>query len=129
MKRIDAKIVDIAESTLDHYLDSVTRKRYVEDVQKIREICGESEPTDTDFVLIQRLAAVYKPQQRGIVTGLEIQQIKGCLQIERRTVISLRNLRNAVVAMRDLFKEDISDKVSAITHVIDGELLNRGVEI
>lgn len=129
MKFLQEKINQIAENTLDHYLNSITRKRYVEDVEKIIQVCKDAEPSAPDFVLINRLAAVYQPSHRGIISALEIEQVKGCLEIERRTVLSLRNLRNAVVMMMNSFGDEAMDKISGITCVIDSELLDRGEEI
>ena len=87
------------------------------------------EPTDTDFVLIKRLISVFKPATWGIITLAEAEQVKECLQLDCRTVLQLRNLRNTVVMMCDERSDVDCDWISAVTHVVDMELINRGAEV
>lgn len=129
MRKIEETIDKIENETLDYYRNSITRNRYVEDIAKIRKALEESGPSDTDFVLLKRLSEVYRPAQRGIISGPEVELIRNYLEIDCRTVIQLRNLRNTVVMMLGPIFNDDWDRMSAITHVIDMELLNRGEEI
>ena len=128
MKSIREKIEKIMEDTLDNYRNSITRKRYVEDMEKIKSMCVKTEPADTDFTLIKHLTEIYHPEQSGILSALEEDQIRTCLQIEGRSVLQLRNLRDMVVMVGDLINIDI-DRISAITHVIDSEILRQGAEV
>ena len=129
MRKIEEILDEIENNTLEHYRNSITRNRYVEDIAKIRKALEESGPSDTDFVLLKRLAEVYRPATRGFVSGPEAELIRNYLEIDCRTVLQLRNLRNIVVMMLGpLFKDDF-DKVSAITHIVDMELFDRGEEV
>lgn len=125
------EITKIKKETLEHYKNSISRPRYVEDINAIREMAKNAqqikEPSDTDYVLIRKLAEVYHPEHRGIVTGKEKQLIVDMLEIQVRSVRELRNLRNTVV-MCGVFKDDF-DCVSAITCVIDEALFKKGAEI
>lgn len=129
MENLKIEIEKIAENTLEHYLNSITRKRYVEDVEEIIQACQNSEPTKPDFLLIKSLASVYSPNTRGVSTAEEIKLIKDRLELPRRTILSLRNLRNTVVMMSTFFGDNASDKISAITYIIDTELFNKGAEV
>lgn len=91
----------------------------------------------TNFENIKALEENYTPKRRGTVSASEILMIKYWLQIREMSVLELRNLRDFVVMFYSI-QEDIEDtekmidrmdKMSAITHVIDSELLNREVEI
>lgn len=129
MKKIKEIINAIENNTLDYYRNSITRKRYVEDMAKIREALEKCGPSDTDFVLLKRLAEVYHPATRGFISGPEAELIRDYLEIDCRTVLQLRNLRNTVVMMLGPIFQENFDKVSAITHVIDMELFDRGEEV
>lgn len=129
MRKIEEILDEIENNTLEHYRNSITRNRYVEDIAKIRKALEESGPSDTDFVLLKRLAEVYHPATRGFVSGPEAELIRNYLEIDYRTVLQLRNLRNTVVMMLGPIFQENFDKVSAITHIIDMELLDRGEEI
>lgn len=129
MENLKIEIEKIAENTLEHYLNSITRKRYIEDVEEIIQACQNSEPTKPDFLLIKSLASVYSQNTRGVSTAEEIKLIKDRLELPRRTILSLRNLRNTVVMMSTFFGDNASDKISAITYIIDTELFNKGAEV
>lgn len=91
----------------------------------------------TNFENIKALEENYTPKQRGTVSASEILMIKYWLQIREMSVLELRNLRDFVVMFYSIQENiedtekmiDRMDKMSAITHVIDSELLNREVEI
>ena len=129
MRKIEEIINTIENDTLEHYRDSITRNRYVRDIEKVRQVLSENEPSDTDFVLIKRLSEIYHPAQKCIVSGPEMLLIQKYLEFDRRSVLQLRNLRNSVVMLMSEIDNRDFDRMSAITHVIDMELLNRGVEI
>jgi len=93
--------------------------------------------TKPDYNLIQDLMKVYSPQTRGIVTDKEAQVIRDKLELNKRTVIELHNIRNTVVMM---FMDDVKseepekmydkmDAMSAITTVIDGVMISRGESV
>lgn len=91
----------------------------------------------TNFENIKALEENYTPKRRGTVSASEILMIKYWLQIREMSVLELRNLRDFVVMFYSIQENiedtekmiDRMDKMSAITHVIDSELLNREVEI
>jgi hypothetical protein len=91
----------------------------------------------TNFENIKALEENYIPKRRGVVSASEILMIKYWLQIREMSVLELRNLRDFVVMFYSIQENiedtekmiDRIDKMSAITHVIDSELLNREVEI
>ena len=133
MKNLVDEITNIKQRTLEHYRNSITRARYVSDINRIRELakryCARKEPSDTDFNLLRKLAGVYTPATRGIVTEEEQTVIRETLEMSVRNVRDLVNLRNTVVMCgTDVFGGNF-DPVSAITHVIDGALLKLGEEV
>ena len=81
--------------------------------------------------MLKELLEKYIPKTMGFVSHEEHKLIIETLHIkEMSDIISLRNLRDfTVIYMAQ--KEDIEswDKMSAITHVIDTEILNRGGEV
>lgn len=134
------KITEVKQATLTHYRNSITRSRYVEDINRIREMvrkeCLKKEPSQPDFVLIQELNKAYVPKQFGVLSAEESKLITEKLELRCRSVMSLRNLRNAVVMLVDLRENEESynrvmemDRMSAIVHVIDTVLYNNGAVI
>lgn len=92
---------------------------------------------NTNFQNIKELDKQYTPSVRGVINPVEILTIKRVLEIRDMTEVELRNLRDFVVIFYTK-NEDINnfekmiermDKMSAITYVIDSELLDRGYEI
>lgn len=84
----------------------------------------------TNFAMLKELLSEYHPEERGFATEKEVQMIRETLYLNNRTVIDLRNLRDFVVAvMGDSDSIEDWDRMSAITHCIDTELVNRGVEV
>lgn len=128
MGNLITQIQNICENTLSRYRSSIPQKRYVEDVNLIKEALLNIEPTQTDFVLIRKLLEVYSPANRGFSTNEEIALIKSCLQLDCRTILQLRNLRNTVVMMLD-DSLDAYDKMSAIVGVIDCQIFSCGGEV
>lgn len=84
----------------------------------------------TNYQMLNNLLAMYDPKERGILSADEHQLIQEILELTDRTIIELRNLRDFVVAHMGRSDDLIDwDRMSAITHCIDTELFNRGVEV
>lgn len=86
--------------------------------------------SESNYLMLIKLLDVYKPKRRGIMSEEEYVLISETLHLKERNVIDLRNLRDFVVAL--LSRDDdmkTLDKMSAITHVIDIQLVGRGAEI
>ena len=84
----------------------------------------------TNHIMLRELLDGYRPETRGILSEIEFKTITEALKLKERTVIGLRNLRDFVVLyMRGSDDVEDWDRMSAITHCIDTELFNRGVEV
>lgn len=84
----------------------------------------------TNHMMLSDLLKEYHPQERGILSEDEFKLVNEMLQLENRTVIELRNLRDFVVArLGDSDNLEDWDRMSAITHCIDTELFDRGAEV
>ena len=84
----------------------------------------------TNHVMLMELLGVYHPANKGILNDYEMGLIKEKLQLENRTVIELRNLRDFVVArLGDSDSMEDWDRMSAITHCIDMKLYEKGAEV
>ena len=95
---------------------------------------------NTNFQMIKELDAEYDklPHKRGFISEETATLIKETLHLEEfETVLELRNLRDFTVLYLSTKnkdkddKETISntDKISAITHMIDIEIFNKGGEV
>lgn len=86
--------------------------------------------TKTNHMMLKELLEIYHPKTKGILSDNECATIEVFLCLKNRTVIDLRNLRDFVVASMGR-SDDIEDwdRMSAITHCIDMELVNRGAEV
>ena len=91
----------------------------------------------TNYQLISELDKVFTPQDFGVITNAEIQLIRCALQLDARDGLNLCNLRDMVVMyyhIKALEREEgysallESDKMSAITYVIDDAKVDRGLE-
>ena len=84
----------------------------------------------TNHLMLSALLKLYHPKEKGILSVDEHVLIKETLQFENRTAIELKNLRDFVVARLGK-SDDLEDwdRMSAITHCIDMELVKRGVEV
>lgn len=77
------------------------------------------------------------PETRGFITGEEVAKIKEAFEIDSRSYLDLRNLRDMVVMYyghkfrEDDIKKQIkeSDKMSAICGVIDSIIWGFGEEV
>lgn len=89
---------------------------------------------NTNFQNLRELLKSYIPKTFGIVTVEEYSLIKDSLQLEGMEIIDLRNLRDFVVLFfsgKNEDKPDMADmdRMSAITAVIDKEIIERGGEV
>lgn len=89
---------------------------------------------NTNFQNLRDLLKSYKPKTFGIATVEECNLIRNSLQLEGMEVVELRNLRDFVVlffSRNNGDKRDMADmdRVSAITAVIDKEIMERGGEV
>lgn len=82
----------------------------------------------TNFTMVKELMGKYKPAQRRFVSVEEVALIKETLQLDGATEIELRNMRDFVVAALGDSDEEW-DKMSAITHVIDSILFEKGCTV
>lgn len=91
----------------------------------------------TNYQLITELDKVFTPKDFGVISNAEMQVVKCGLQLDARDGIDLCNLRDMVVMyfhIKALESEDgrmpliESDKLSAITYVIDSAKVERGLE-
>ena len=84
----------------------------------------------TNFQMLKDLLEVYHPQQRGVVTASEKDNIESILHLNEMNVLQLRNLRDFTVLFLSS-KEDMEswDKMSAITSVIDNKIFSNGGEV
>lgn len=87
---------------------------------------------DTNFQMLKELLEVYHPQQRGFSSYGEIKLIKETLHIAEMDILALRNLRDFTVAFignnENSTREDW-DRMSAITHIIDIEIMEKVREV
>ena len=85
--------------------------------------------------MLRELLEVYKPKQRGFVSTDEFMLIKDTLCLGEMDVLAMRNLRDFVVlAMTKRydglsFSVDDWDRMSAITYVIDAQIVKIGGEV
>lgn len=93
--------------------------------------------TKTNFTLVRELDEKYHPQTRGFVSAQEVNLITETLELENATELELRNMRDFVVIyLGDKFEKadgtadfEAWDKMSAITHVIDTVLFDKGCAV
>ena len=86
----------------------------------------------TNFQMIRELNKIYNPKEKGIVLNEEILLIKKTLHLEEMNILQLRNLRDFVVLYLSNFENEkisLTDKISAITAVIDNEIFSKGGEV
>lgn len=95
----------------------------------------------TNYRMLMELREEYKPAKRGVVSMDEIYKINEMLELDGRSELDLRNLRDFVVMAHFLEGETLDsegrveemlavhDRCSAITAVIDQKILNMGAEI
>lgn len=87
---------------------------------------------NTNFQMLRELLEKYHPQQRGWLSEEEIKLIKETLHIAEMDILALRNLRDFTVAFISNKENDTIenwDRMSAITHLIDIEIMEKGGEV
>lgn len=85
---------------------------------------------NTNFQMLRELLEKYNPKQRGIVSAEEMKLIEETLCIAEMNTIALRNLRDfTVLFLGKSDKMEDWDKMSAITSVIDLEIMQKGGEV
>lgn len=89
---------------------------------------------NTNFQNLRELLKRYMPNSFGIATVEECSLIKDSLQLEGMEIIDLQNLRDFVVLFFSRKNEDKldmadMDRMSAITAVIDKEIIEKGGEV
>ena len=93
---------------------------------------------NTNFQMLRELLEQYHPQKRGFILDDEVELIENILHLKEMDIIALRNLRDFTVlflsreAKENETTENIIenlDKMSAITYVIDTEILEKGGEV
>lgn len=83
----------------------------------------------TNFTLVKELMDKYTPKTRRFVSTEEVSLITETLQLEDATELELRNMRDFVVAALGSGSDEEWDKMSAITHVIDRVLYEKGCAV
>ena len=115
--------------------DHVETQIYVENEEEEKELV-----TKPDFIYVRNLLKEFHPQERDFINAQERSQVAKTLLLKSRDVLSLRNLRNFVVAVCTNRMEserynnvdaylDESDRMSAVTHVIDTFILEKGGDV
>ena len=95
--------------------------------------------TQPDFIYVRNLLKEFHPQERDFINAQERELVTKTLLLKSRDILSLRNLRNFVVAVFTNRMEseshnveaylDERDRMSAVTHVIDMFIREKGGEV
>ena len=96
----------------------------------------------TYFTRIREVYETLEPKHRGISTAEEVKLIKNTLGLQfLKTELEFRNMRDMAVMLYDIESREyeeqedfkglmkLTDKMSAVTGVIDNELWNRGYAV
>ena len=92
----------------------------------------------TNFQMIRELKKTYgsRAHTPGFLTDGEAEEIRTILRLKEMDILALRNLRDFTVAVwadHDQDRTDESfrkmDEISAITHVIDMQIVSLGGEV
>ncbi|MCM1201254.1 MAG: hypothetical protein NC312_08480 [Bacteroides fragilis] len=89
---------------------------------------------NTNFQNLRELLKSYTPKTFGAATVEECNRIRNSLQLEGMEIIDLRNMWDFVVLFFSKKNGDRSDRIdmdrmSAITAVIDKEIIKKGGEV
>ena len=87
---------------------------------------------NTNFQMLTELLKVYHPQKIGFISAEEVKLIKEILHLAEMDILALRNLRDFTVAFIGNNEEAIMEdwiRMSAITHIIDMEIMQKGREV
>ena len=85
---------------------------------------------ETNFQMLKKLLKMYRPEERGWSTPEEVKLVADMLKIHEMNILELRNLRDFTVLF--LGKSDSIedfDRMSAITNIIDSQIVNLGGEV
>lgn len=96
----------------------------------------------TNHTMLKNLLAKYEPETWGVCTGAEVTLITNELHLKEMTIRELKNMRDHVVmtwAIQRYRNEDNKesqttgvmtlDKMSAITYIIDKQIVELGGEV
>ena len=84
----------------------------------------------TNHLMLRDLLEVYHPESRRIVNAKEVALIRDTLCLEEMDILALRNLRDFTVAsMGHSEAMEDWDRMSAITYVIDTQIVELGGEV
>lgn len=84
---------------------------------------------NTNYQMLKELNKVYTPKRFGICSAEEVELIRNTLCLKEMDILQLRNLRDFTVAfMKGESIEDM-DKISAITYIIDRQIVDLGGEV
>lgn len=84
----------------------------------------------TNHLMLQELLRQYHPKARGMLSSEEYELVKKTLCLDEMDVLALRNLRDFTVAsMGRSEKMEDWDRMSAITHCIDLQIVKLGGEV
>ena len=95
---------------------------------------------ETNFQMLKRLYREFKPENKGFLSGTEVEKIESYLYLnDRRDILDLRNLRDFTVMYFSQLKrdcdrasekfDDLMDLVSGVTAVIDSHIFELGGEV
>lgn len=84
----------------------------------------------TNHLMLRDLLSKYHPKEKGILSQGEYELIKTELCLDEMDILALRNLRDYTVAsMGRSDKMEDWDRMSAITYVIDTQIIKLGGEV
>lgn len=87
---------------------------------------------NTNYQMLKELNKVYTPKEWGVCTAEEVELIRNTLHIREMDILQLRNLRDFTVVyfghQEPAVREDL-DKMSAITYIIDLQIIELGGEV
>lgn len=84
----------------------------------------------TNHVMLKELLETYTPEQQGIVSAGEMILIANTLHLNEMDIIDLRNLRDYTVLKLSRSESLVDwDRMSAITYIIDCQIVRLGGEV
>ena len=84
----------------------------------------------TNHLMLRELLGKYHPREKGFLSDKEYELVKTTLCLDKMDILALRNLRDFTVAsMGHSDKMEDWDRMSAITYVIDTQIVELGGEV
>ena len=84
----------------------------------------------TNHLMLRELLGKYHPKEKGFLSDGEYELVKTTLCLDEMDILALRNLRDFTVAsMGRSNKMEDWDRMSAITYVIDTQIVELGGEV